>query len=300
MSAEKIAIDAFRKLVSENFDSLTNSEKMIAEFFLQNQDEAAFMTAAEVAERLEISEPTMLRFSKALGFESYPSMRTMLQNRVRDLVNHSTRIRSKLDDLRDNGDIYEQLVISEIDFLTESLQTLDRSAIDKAVELLRNHQRVFVYGIGPAISLVNQLEIRLTRSTKHVIPLQTSGREIIDPLLLMKKSDLLIAIGFHSVNPALEMVLNRANELGAAVILITDTLGDLIEDQADVTLSARRGPISAFHSLTVPMTIINAILLNLTVVDQDKVLNNLDKLDQFRNDLANKSWDKTSKKNRNN
>ncbi len=296
MSAEKIKIDAFRKLVSENFDSLTNSEKMIAEFFLQNQDEVGFMTAAEVAERLDISEPTMLRFSKALGFDSYPAMRNMLQNRVRDLVNHSARIRSKLDDLRDNGDIYEQLVISEIDFLTESLQTLDRSAIDKAVELLHKHQRVFVYGIGPAISLVNQLDIRLTRSTRHVITLPTSGREIIEPLLLMDKSDLLIAIGFHSVNPALEMVLNRANELGADVILITDTLSDLIGDQADVTLAARRGPISAFHSLTVPMTIINALLLNLTVVDQDKVLNNLDKLDQFRNDLANKSWDKSSKK----
>lgn len=296
MSADKKKFDAFRKLVSDHYDQLTNAEKRITDFILQNQDEVAFMSAAEVAERLEISEPTMLRFAKTLGFDSYPALRVMLQDRVRDMVNHSTRIRSKLDELRKSGDIYEQLVISEIDFLTESLHTLDRTAINQAVDLLKNHQRVFVYGLGPAISLVDQLEIRLTRSAKHVIPLRTSGREIVEPLLLMNKNDLLIVIAFHSVNPILQLVLNRAMELKTPVILITDTLSDLLGKQATVTLSARRGPVSAFHSLTVPMTIINAMLLTLSAVDQDKIMNNLDKLDQLRNNFLQSGWSKSSRK----
>jgi DNA-binding MurR/RpiR family transcriptional regulator len=296
LSADKKKFDAFRKLVSDHYDQLTNSEKRITDFILQNQDEVAFMSAAEVAERLEISEPTMLRFAKTLGFDSYPALRVMLQDRVRDMVNHSTRIRSKLDELRKSGDIYEQLVISEIDFLTESLHTLDRTAIDQAVDLLKNHQRVFVYGLGPAVSLVDQLEIRLTRSAKHVIPLRTSGREIVEPLLLMNKNDLLIVIAFHSVNPILRLVLNRANELKTPVILITDTLSDLVGKQATVTVSARRGPVSAFHSLTVPMTIINAMLLTLSAIDQDKIMNNLDKLDQLRNEFLQSGWSKPSKK----
>ena len=153
-----------------------------------------------------------------------------------------------------------------------------------------------MFGLGPSVSLVDQLDIRLTRSLKHVIPLRTSGRELIEPLLLMTGDDLVIAIAFHSVNPLLELVLDRANEFKVPVILITDTLGDLIGSKATVTLASRRGPVSAFHSLTIPMTIINTLLLALTAADQDRIMNNLDQLDQLRESVKRTSNNTNSRK----
>ena len=179
---------------------------------------------------------------------------------------------------------------SEIDYLTEALQTLDRKALNAAVELLRTHQRVFVFGLGPSLSLVDLLEIRLTRSARHVIPLNSSGREMLEPMLLMNSTDLLIAIGFFNLTPDLQMVLDYANQNKTPVILVTDTLGPMVGDKADIVLSARRGPVSAFHSLTVPMTILNALLLALSSVDQEKVMTNLDKLDQLRERLKKNQW----------
>jgi DNA-binding MurR/RpiR family transcriptional regulator len=275
----------FSKLVAEHFNEFTKSDKRIADYISQNQDAAAFMSAAEIAKSLDLSEPTMARFARRLGFDNFPAMRVMLQTKFRNLVDHSARIRNRLDDLRVDGDIYERLVTSEIDFLTESLHSLDRDAFADAVELLRTHQRVFVFGLGPAISLVDLLEIRLTRSARHVIPLRTFGRELLEPLLLMSKDDLLIAIGFRNVNPYLQLVLEQANQHNTPVILVTDTLGDLVGKNASVILAARRGPVSAFHSMTVPMTIINTLLLALSSVDQERIMNNLDRLDQLRNSI---------------
>ena len=272
----------FNKLVAEHLDRLTKSEKRIADYMLRNQDEVAFLSAAEIAEQLDLSEATMVRFARTLGFDSYPAMREVLQAKFRYLATHSARLRSRLSDLREAGDIFERLVASEIDFLTEALHTLDRDAIQAAVELLRTHQRVFVFGLGPSISLVDLLEIRLTRSARHVIRLDTSGRELLEPLLLMNKDDLLIAIGFFDVTSSLQLVLDQAHHHKTPVILVTDTLGDLVGNKASVTLAARRGPVSSFHSLTIPMTIINALLLALSSADQEKVMNNLDRLDQLR------------------
>jgi len=282
MENESNAPLEFSKLVAEHYDQLTKSEKRIADFIHEHQDEAAFMPAAEIATSLGLSEPTMARFARSLGFDSYPALREMLQVKFRNLVNHSARLRSRLDDMRSGGDIYERLVTSEIDFLTESLHTVDREAFNQAVELLRTHQRIFVFGLGPAISLVDLLEIRLTRSARNVIPLRTYGRDILDPLLLMNKDDLLFAFGFHSVNPFLQIALEQANEHGAPVILVTDTLGELVGNRATVILAARRGSVSAFHSMTVPMTVVNSLLLALSSVDQEKIMPNLDKLDQLR------------------
>jgi DNA-binding MurR/RpiR family transcriptional regulator len=275
----------FNQLISEHYHRLTKSEKRIGNYLNQNLDEAAFLSAGEIADRLQLSEATMVRFARTIGFDSYPAMRVALQDSFRHRMTHSSRLRSRLDDLRSAGDIFERIVASEIDYLTEALQTLDRSALNAAVELIRTHQRVFVFGLGPSLSLVDLLEIRLTRSARHVIPLNTSGREMLEPMLLMNSSDLLIAIGFFNLTPNLQMVLEYANQHKTPVILLTDTLGPMVGDKADIVLAARRGPVSSFHSLTVPMTIINALLLALTAADQEKVMTNLDNLDQLRERL---------------
>ena len=270
------------RLIADRYEGLTRNEKRVADFLIQNQDEAAFLSAAEIAGALGLSEPTIGRFARSLGFENFPAMSLSLQARVRDLVVHSARIRNALNDLRVEGDIYERVVASEIDFLAESLHTLDHDAFRKAVELLRTHQSVFVFGVGPSVSLVDLLEIRLTRSARRVFPLKTFGREMVEPLLLMGGDDLLIAIAWRSMNPYLNLVLKVASEHKTPVILITDTLGDMVSDKATVVLAARRGPLSSFQSLTVPMAIINTLVLALSAADQEKIMHNLDRLDQLR------------------
>ncbi len=285
MNIDNRPVNNFDQLFAVHDADFTKSEKRIADFMRRNLDEAAFLAAGEVAQRLEISEATMVRFARTLGFESYPALREALQENFRHRMTHSARLRGRLNDLREAGDIFERLVASEIDYLTEALHTLDRDALHAAVELLRTHRRVFVFGLGPSVSLVDLLQIRLTRAARQVVPLNTSGQEILEPLMLMCSDDLLIAIGFFNFTPALELVLDYANQQKTPVILVTDTLGPQVGGKADVVLAARRGPVSAFHSLTVPMTIINALLLALSSVDQEKVMAQLDQLDQLRERL---------------
>lgn len=282
MDTETGHVMDFEQLFAAHDGDFTKSEMKIVDFIRRNMDEAPFLSAADIAQRLDLSEATMVRFARTLGLESYPALREALQENFRRRMTHSARLRGRLNDLREAGDIFERLIASEIDYLTESLQMLDRSALNAAVEHLRAHNRVFVFGLGPSISLVDLLQIRLTRVGKQVVPLATSGQEILEPMLLMGKSDLLIAIGFFNLTTTMQLVLDYANAHGTPVILVTDTLGPLVGEAADVVLAARRGPVSAFHSLTVPMTIINALLLALSSAEQEKVMAHLDQLDQMR------------------
>jgi DNA-binding MurR/RpiR family transcriptional regulator len=212
-------------------------------------------------------------------------MRSVLQDAFRHRVTHSARLRGRLEDLRQGGDIFERLVVSEIDYLTQALETVDRQALQTTVKLLQSSQRIFVFGVGPSVSLVELLELRLGRFGRQVIPLTTAGREILDPLMVMNERDLLLMIAFFDVSPTQQFVLDYAKEVNCPVILLTDTLGSIIGDKADVILAARRGPMAEFHSLVVPMTIINTLLLAYANEDRDQVISSLDKLDQIRERL---------------
>jgi DNA-binding MurR/RpiR family transcriptional regulator len=272
----------FSQVISEHYNQLTKSEKHIANYLRKNQEESAFLSAGELADRLKLSEATMVRFARNIGFDSYPAMRAVLQENFRRRVTHSARLRGRLDDLREAGDIFERLVVSEIDYMSQALETVDRQALHRAVELLRSRKRIFVFGVGPSVSLVDLMEIRLGRFGRQVIPLKTAGREILEPLQLMTDQDLLFVICFFDISAALQLVLDYAKEVHCPVIMLTDTLGSIIGDKADVVLAARRGPMAEFHSLVVPMTVINTLLLAVAQEDQERVMANLDKLDQLR------------------
>jgi DNA-binding MurR/RpiR family transcriptional regulator len=272
----------FSQIISDHYQQLTKSEKRIANYLRKNQEESAFLSAGEIADRLGLSEATLVRFARTLGFSSYPAMRTILQEAFRHRVTHSTRLRSRLDDLREAGDIFDRLVVSEIDYLTLSLETIERQSLNRAVEMIRSRKRIFIFGVGPSVSLVNLMEIRLGRFGWQIVPLTTAGREMLEPLLLMTDQDLLFVICFFDISGALQLILDYANEIKCPVIMLTDTLGSIIGDKADVVLSAKRGPVSEFHSLVVPMTIINTLLLAVAQEDQGYVMTNLDKLDQMR------------------
>lgn len=285
METQMQSIIDFSQIISEHYNQLTKSEKRVANYLRKNQEESAFLAAGEIADRLGLSEATLVRFARTLGFNSYPSMRTVLQENFRRRVTHSARLRGRLEDLRQGGDIFERLVVSEIDYLTQALETVDRQALQKTVDLLQSCERIFVFGAGPSVSLANLMEIRLGRFGRQVIPLTTAGREILEPLMQMKNHDLLFMICFFDVSPIQQLVLDYANEVNCPVIILTDTLGSIIGDKASVVLAARRGPMAEFHSLVVPMTIINTLLLALANEDRVQVMANLDKLDQMRERL---------------
>ncbi len=277
------AID-FSQVITEHYNDLTKSERQIADYVRKNQEEAAFLSVGELAQRLDLSEATLVRFARSLGFDSYPAMRELLQENFRRRVTHSVRLRSRLDELREAGDIFERLVASEIDYMTQSLESVNRDALHKAIDLIEHRKRIFVFGLGPSVSLVELMKIRLERFGWQIVPLTTSGREFLEPLLSMTQDDVLFAICFFDVSPALRLVLDYANEVHCPAIMLTDTLGSIIGEQADVVLSARRGPVSGFHSLVVPMTIINALLLAVAGEEAD-VMEHLDKLDELRERL---------------
>jgi DNA-binding MurR/RpiR family transcriptional regulator len=279
----------FGQIITEHFKDLTKSEKLIANYLRKNQDEAAFLSAAELATSLDLSEATIVRFARTVGFDSYPAMRELLQENFRRRVTHSARLRSRLDDLREAGDLFEKVTVSEIDYLTQALQTVDRESLAQAVTFMLERDRIFIFGTGPSVTLVHLLNLRLTRFGKTAVSLTTAGRETLEPLLLMTDRDLLFAIGFFDVNPTLQTVLDYAEEMNCPTILLTDTLGSVIGEKADIVLAAKRGPVSAFHSLVVPMTIINTLLLEIANRSQEVVIPNLDKLDQLRERLKRSS-----------
>jgi DNA-binding MurR/RpiR family transcriptional regulator len=273
----------FRQRLEDHLPSLTKSQRRIASFLLASYDEAAFFSAADLAERVNVSEATIVRFARAVGYAGFPELRRNLQTLFRAKVSPASRLQRKLSELASSqGPVLTQVLEMEVQYLTEASHSIEPADFDRAVDILLGGQRVFLFGSGPSGILADLAELRLRRFGILAMAMTESGRHLLEKLQLLRPGDVLLATGFQRVRPELVAVLDHARETGCRSILLTDTLAPAFRNAADVILAARRGPVSTFHSLTVPMSILNALILAVAMARPDESLAALNRLEQLR------------------
>lgn len=276
-------LDDFRRRLEDRYHHLTKSEQRIASFLLSDHDAAVFLSAAEMAERLAVSEATIVRFARSIGYDSFPEMRRALQEIFRARVTPASRLQRKLADLKaGQGHVLQKVIDMELQYLTEAERSVRPAEFDRAVDLLVHGRRLIAFGSGPSRILAELAEIRLRRFGYPTLLLIESGRDMLDKLALLRPDDVMLATGFHRATRELVVAVDRAHSVGCPIVLLTDTLGSNFQGKVDVVLSARRGPVSTFHSLTVPMAILNALILAIAMSKPDESLAALNRLLELR------------------
>lgn len=276
-------LNDFRQRLEARFPSLTKSQRHIADYLLANYDEAAFLTAADLVERLDVSEATLGRFARAVGFSGFPELRRYLQELFRQRTTPASRLQRKLHELSDGeGSTLTKVLEMEVQYLQEAAHSIDGADFDRAVQILLGGQRLFVFASGPSAVLADLAELRFRRLGIWALAMTESGRHLLEKLQLLQHGDALLATGFQYVRHELVVVLEHARAVGCGSVLLTDTLGPALRHKADVVLAARRGPVSTFHSLTVPMSILNALILSVAMARPEESLAALNRLERMR------------------
>lgn len=276
-------LNDFRRRIEQHFPRLTKSEQKIGSFLLSSYDQAVFLSAADIAQQLEVSEATIVRFARSVGYESFPQLRRALQHLYRVKTTPATRLQRKLADLKTGeGHILTKVVEMELQFLSEVPREIVPADFDRAVKLLLKGRRVFVFGSGPSRILADLVTIRFTRFGLSVMCMTESGRDLLDKLALLKRGDIVLAMGFHRLTGELAATIDYARRVGCKTILLTDTLRAHFQDKVAVILAARRGPVSTFHSLIVPMAILNAMILAVAMERPTESLGSLKRMEELR------------------
>jgi DNA-binding MurR/RpiR family transcriptional regulator len=276
-------LNDFRHRLEDHLPSLTKSQQRIASYLLTSYDEAAFLPAAELAQRLDVSQATLVRFAKAIGYSGFRELRRCLQGLFRADATPASRLQHKLSELASSqGHVLTKVLAMEVQYLTEASQSIDPDDFDHAVELLLSGRRVFVFASGPSGILADLAELRLRRLGILTIAMTESGRHLLEKLQLLQARDVVLVAGFHHVRPEILAVFDHAQAMGCRSILLTDTLGPALRGKAEVILAARRGPVSTFHSPTVPMSVLNALILAVAMARPGESLAALNQLQQLR------------------
>lgn len=241
--------------------SFSRSQKKIAQFILQNPTTTAFLTAQQMAERVGVSEATVIRFADALGLKNFPSLKTALQ----ETVEHRLLSTERLESHRASGkgaNLVQNVITRDFGKASHPLNLLKDASIIGLARAICAAPALYLIGHRSAKALVEYLKAYLSWFFPQVTAL--SGDGLVEALALAPSKSLVIGISFPRYTQLTIDCLHLAHQRGFSTAAITDSPQSPLAAKAKYLLAVPCSHFAFIDSFAVPICALNALLLQVT------------------------------------
>ena len=255
--------------ITRQMPEFSKGQRLIAAYILEHYDTAAFMTAYSLGEAVGVSESTVVRFATELGFSGYPRLQKAMQELVRSKLTSVQRVEVTRARMQDD-EVLENVMSYDMSNIRQTLAELDPQVFNAAVEALVKARRVYVFGAGSCRALANFVAYYLKLLLPDIRLISTSSEiEILEEMFPISEEDAIIGLSFPRYSSKAVKAVHFAHSRGAKVIAITDSLRSPISDFATCLLLAHSDMATIVDSLVAPLSIINALVVAISLKRMD-------------------------------
>lgn len=267
--------------IEERYKKFSKGQKLLANYVKENYDKAVFLTAAKLGETVGVSESTVVRFATSLGYKGYPGFQKALEELVRNRLNSIQRMEVTYGRIS-QSEILASVLQSDIEKIKLTMQGIDQSAFDTAVDTILEAKKIYVIGIRSCAPLAEFLSFYLNLIFENVCPVHTnSSSEIFEQLIRINKDDVIIGISFPRYSMRTLKALEFASNRKAKVITLTDSIHSPMNLYSSCNLIARSDMASIVDSLVAPLSVVNALVVALCLKKQKDVITTLETLENI-------------------
>ena len=265
--------------MEESIRRFSKGHKKIAAYIKENYDKAAFMTAAALGKKVGVSESTVVRFATELGFKGYPELQRALQQMIKSKLTAVQRMEVS-QTLIGDGDIINSVLTGDIELIRETAERTSRDDFKHALAEINRAKRIYILGVRSSAALASFLAFYFNLVFDSVVLVDTSSAsEMFEQMFRIDENDVCIAISFPRYSKQTVNAMRFIADRKAKIIAITDTDKSPIASFADYLLVARSDMASVVDSLTAPLSLINALIVGVTLSRREEVYDNFNKLE---------------------
>lgn len=272
--------------IQNRLPELSKGQKRIANFLLEHYDQGVYLTAAKLGEIAGVSESTVVRFAIELGFDGYPKLQRALEELVKNKLTASQRMRVSYDRMfKNNKHLINSVLESDAERIHQTLNDINVDDFEHVVEEILNAKKIYVVGGRSSAALSAFLSFYLNLMVDNVVNVNTStATEVFEQIYRIKEDDVFIGISFPRYSRRTIKAMDYAYSNGATTIAITDSNVSPLVKSATYSLISRSDMVSFVDSLVAPMSIINALLVAISVNKREELEQGLDKLERLWNE----------------
>ncbi|MBZ6226723.1 MurR/RpiR family transcriptional regulator [Streptomyces olivaceus] len=257
----------------------------VAAFVLRHPDRVATASAAELGEATGTSDATVVRTAKALGYSGVKEMRRAATTLISTRADPGAVLAHRIAQVTEESPLSRVVrdSVGDIEALTGFIGA-DRW--EDAVSALAGAERLLVYGMPPVGFVAEHLAFMLRRIGRRATALTATGVHLADQLLTAEDFDAAVVFAPVRQFPEVVTVVRRVRGAGSPCVLITEALDMPVAAEADHLLVTPRSSLDTTGELTLPLVIVQALLLSLAARDRDRAAAAMSRLEEHRLRLA--------------
>ena len=268
--------------ISNDYYSLTASEKKVADYVLSNQQGTQFLSISELASCCEVAEATVSRFCRRLGYKGYNVFKLAVANASTQHKPWNNPLSGEVEQTDSLTDISKKIYGAEVEALNQTMELLNMDAVQEAADLLEGAKRVLCMGQGGSMIIAEEAShLFSTVCNKFTaVPdshIQAMAAASADP------EDVILFFSYSGSTKAMMHTLKHAQSRGVHVILVTRFPNSPGTDLADVVLQcgSNQNPL---QSGSIPARIAQLYLLD--VLFSELTRRHIEECREFRARIA--------------
>ena len=241
------------------YPSLKPSEKKVADYILENPEKFVYSNLASSSRAAGVSEATMVRFAKALGYDGYRDMHIAVAAAKQTVAEEGIE-ELNVDENTSFSEIPERVIGRTVCALTNMRQTLNMEDYEKAVDAVEKARRICVFGAGNSAYVGQDMAKKFQRLGKSIQSSSDPHAQAVSAVSMGPKDVAVIISHSGKTQQTIEMLL-LAKEQGAKILCITNFESSPAAKMSDITL------LTASHEKTLQSETMVSRLSQLAIID---------------------------------
>lgn len=254
--------ESLARAITEAYPALPNRLQGIARFALDNPDQMALSTVAEIAAAAGVPPSAVIRFANAIGFAGFLALQRVYRER---LVARSATYRERIESLRRHGgagsSVLQALTDSAIGELAQLREHVDPALFRRAAALVLGASRVHVLAQRRAFPVAAYLAYGLAQLEVPAFLLDSVAGMLRQQATLLREGDLLVAASFRNYSPEVVEAAAICHRNGVPVVALTDHAVSPLAKSATVRFDLGDNLALPFRSLVGPMCAAQALVM---------------------------------------
>lgn len=246
-------------------DTLTKTQTRIFEYMLNHPEAVCYDTLRNTAERIGVTEVSVLKVCRKLGCSGYAEMkkvfRLYVSERLKDSCGRCYTLETVDDSSRkDRGALLRSMFETEQQGIYEMASQISEEQIFGCAQTLMNAREVLLFGHDVSKVMADYFAHRLNYLRIKAVSLKLGDSDTVQTSLAMAgEDDVIVLFSFPPYYQPVSNVARYAAYRGAKVITITDRADSPAVMAESCNFICGTKTKFFFNSLTAPISLVNIL-----------------------------------------
>jgi len=274
---ESVRKELFEQIVRLR-PSLSPKKRRVADFMMEDYKRLFLTTAKEIAQKCQVSEPTITRFVMDLGFNGYGEFEQYLKGMLRDELTSVERLLKVDPETKATTTLngYSQNTVMNLENMMKSVSEAE---IKNLARMIFQAESVMVAGYKASSALAFYLGYLLKKIKEGVLIDTVYAWDNLDYIAVHGKSLLLFVIAFPRYPTRAIEIIEYAKQYQAQVVCLSDSLKSPIINLADQYVVVDMEGFSFVDPFSHIITFLGALVHEVAYTDKEATAERLSKIE---------------------